>query len=824
MKNKIAILLLCVSLSLASQTKVKFSQMENPATSSVNLNAGANVGSFFNYNGNAVNFGTGGTVLYSSTGVPLTRSLTINGITYNLTADRSFTTNFAPTNLKTASYTLTPFEFVPVDLSVGSLTVTLPANPTDRTYACIKIITAASPNVLTIKTGTSTNTINRVGGVTSFTLSAQNQGYQFLYSSLTSVWYITADDLPSTYLDTKYWNVAGNAVASNTTFIGPTDARSFRIKTNNIERVVIDSSTTANLKVNANLLIDQSGGVNTVNPKKWSIQPFPGDNSYLCMYSNQNIPGNNNYTFIWDSTLTKLNGPKTLILSQGGGNQGAGLSIVQSQVNGNDGASLGGGVYGFASCVATSTSLVNNSIPMVKYASHSYSLSGGTVPNFHIEQRQAPNIKSTSATVLTNYQPYNFPEVTFDAGVTKTNDYGLRNDCNFTCVKNAYIGGLIAPTQARLTLAAGNATLPAMHFNNQSAMTSTVTGDVYFRNGLGLVVFGGLTTDLSARIGSTVAPTSTLDVTGTMSVSSTSTLNGLRVVGALSVTTTGSIGTTFTVGGASTTNGIANVGSITTSTTFSAGTTSTLAGNTRIGGTTAPNNALSVTGALDVSTTFSAGTTSTLAGNTRIGGTTAPNGALSVTGAIDASTTFSCGSTATIGAGLRCVGAMSVTTTMSVGSTCTFAASVRIGSATAPTALLHLAAGTTEASTAPLKFTSGTNMTTAEAGAMEYDGTNLFFTPTGTTRNKIVTALTGSATLDFPNTLAQTDSDLTITVTGAADGDPVDVGMPNGSTLAGSTYTGWVSSANTVTVRFSVYGLTAKDPASGTFKVTVFKN
>jgi hypothetical protein len=43
-----------------------------------------------------------------------------------------------------------------------------------------------------------------------------------------------------------------------------------------------------------------------------------------------------------------------------------------------------------------------------------------------------------------------------------------------------------------------------------------------------------------------------------------------------------------------------------------------------------------------------------------------------------------------------------------------------------PTAWLQLPAGTTAASTAPLKFTSGTNMTTAEAGAMEYDGTELY--------------------------------------------------------------------------------------------------
>ncbi len=60
----------------------------------------------------------------------------------------------------------------------------------------------------------------------------------------------------------------------------------------------------------------------------------------------------------------------------------------------------------------------------------------------------------------------------------------------------------------------------------------------------------------------------------------------------------------------------------------------------------------------------------------------------------------------------------------------------------APTALIHAAAGTATAGTAPLKLTSGTNLTTAEAGAFEYNGTNLFFTRSGTTREGVLTGVT----------------------------------------------------------------------------------
>lgn len=90
---------------------------------------------------------------------------------------------------------------------------------------------------------------------------------------------------------------------------------------------------------------------------------------------------------------------------------------------------------------------------------------------------------------------------------------------------------------------------------------------------------------------------------------------------------------------------------------------------------------------------------------------------------------------------------------------------------------------------------------------------------TGTVTNQI----SANAALDFPSTLAQTNSDLTITATGAADGDPVVLGVPNAAIVGGTCYNAWVSSANTVTVRFNNYTTGAKDPASATFKVLVKK-
>lgn len=64
---------------------------------------------------------------------------------------------------------------------------------------------------------------------------------------------------------------------------------------------------------------------------------------------------------------------------------------------------------------------------------------------------------------------------------------------------------------------------------------------------------------------------------------------------------------------------------------------------------------------------------------------------------------------------------------------------------TVPTARMHLAAGSATANTAPLKLTSGTNLTTGETGAVEYNGTNLFFTRSGTTRESVLTGNSGAA-------------------------------------------------------------------------------
>lgn len=140
-----------------------------------------------------------------------------------------------------------------------------------------------------------------------------------------------------------------------------------------------------------------------------------------------------------------------------------------------------------------------------------------------------------------------------------------------------------------------------------------------------------------------------------------------------------------------------------------------------------------------------------------------------------------------------------------------------------PTARLHLAAGGGGAQQAPFKYTAGAaSQATLPAGAKNFNGTNEFLTAGGVNYTMAKT-LTATAALDFPNTNAQTSSDLTIALAGAADGDVVVLGVPIAALNADSCYTAFVSAAGVVTVRFNNYSAAAINPASGTFRVAVVK-
>lgn len=121
-----------------------------------------------------------------------------------------------------------------------------------------------------------------------------------------------------------------------------------------------------------------------------------------------------------------------------------------------------------------------------------------------------------------------------------------------------------------------------------------------------------------------------------------------------------------------------------------------------------------------------------------------------------------------------------------------------IGAATTPTAILHLIAGTTAASTAPLKFTSGTNMTTAEAGALEFTTDDFFATiTTGAARKAFILddgARLTSGRVPFATTNGRLidDSDMTFAT------DTLTV-----TKIAATTLTGLLTFSDTINIAFN---------------------
>lgn len=138
---------------------------------------------------------------------------------------------------------------------------------------------------------------------------------------------------------------------------------------------------------------------------------------------------------------------------------------------------------------------------------------------------------------------------------------------------------------------------------------------------------------------------------------------------------------------------------------------------------------------------------------------------------------------------------------------------------TSPTAYLHLGAGTATANTAPLKFTSGTNLTSPVAGAVEYDGTQLYFSPS-TTRDALIqdngTRLTsGRVPIATTNGYLNDDSDLTFatdTLTGTK------IIATTTLTASGGMKNAYVAKTGTYSITTSDYLI---DCTANTFTVTL---
>lgn len=210
------------------------------------------------------------------TGTHLASALPVNqGGTGSTT--RNFAGLLTPTAVKTGAYGALAGDYVPCDTTSAGFTVTLPNAPADLTVIGVKQVIQGGTNTVTIAAAGS-DVFNKAGGPASLTLTLLNQGVILQYKASSAIWYVFADDLALSALDSRY--VASVTAADTSVVVGGTAAAP-TVRTGTLDVIAADHPAAADWSNNSHKITSLANGSAATDAAAYGQTPAGGNTATI---------------------------------------------------------------------------------------------------------------------------------------------------------------------------------------------------------------------------------------------------------------------------------------------------------------------------------------------------------------------------------------------------------------------------------------------------------------------------------------------------------------------------------------------------------------
>jgi len=219
------------------------------------------------------------------------------------------------------------------------------------------------------------------------------------------------------------WNLLGNSVSTNTTFIGTTSNRSLLFKTNNIQRLKLDS-------LGSFIWDAPSGGYSN----KVQISQWPGFTDIPAFYMGVSAPTTTNYAILADGSNNVFNAPASLSFRTAN-------SVVFLAQNTSTASASIFLLAGFSKTVAASSNFIQLDVQ-----GNDITFPTGTTVAQRKQYLRGDALKSSSTATITDAVSLEIEDPTASSGMTFTRKWALRARGNAIFNGSVTIGTALTTT------------------------------------------------------------------------------------------------------------------------------------------------------------------------------------------------------------------------------------------------------------------------------------------------------------------------------------------------------------------------------------------